>query len=116
MKNRDALFEILEEKFLEKDRDEWVDLLMKGDVPACPVNNLAEALSDPSVLARNMVVPVNHLGEEIKMVGNPIKMSEMGKEVFEAAPTLGQHTEEVLSKYLGYSKERIDNLRKEGAI
>ena len=116
LKNRDALFKILEEKFLERDRDEWIDLLVKGDVPAGPVNNLAEALSDPSVLARNMVVPVNHLGEEINMVGNPIKMSEMGEDVFEAPPTLGQHTEEILSKYLGYSKEQIDDLRKEGAL
>ena len=43
-------------------------------------------------------------------------MSEMGEEVFEAPPTLGQHTEEVLSKYLGYSKEQIDQLRKEGVV
>ena len=116
LKNREALFKILEEKFLEKDRDEWIDLLVKRDVPAAPVNNLAEALSDPSVLARKMVVPVNHLGEEIKMVGNPIKMSELGPEVFEPPPTVGQHTEEILHKYLGYSKERINELRKEGAL
>ena len=116
LKNRDALFKILEEKFLERDRDEWVDLLVRGDVPAGPVNNLAEALSDPSILARNMVVPVNHLGEEIKMVGNPIKMSEMGQEVFEPPPTVGQHTEEILSKYLGYSKEQINDLRKKGVL
>ena len=116
LKNRESLFKILEEKFLEKDRAEWIDLLVKRDVPAAPVNNLAEALSDPSVLARNMVVPVNHLGEEIKMVGNPIKMSEIGSEDFEPPPTIGQHTEEILHKYLGYSKERINELRKEGAI
>ena len=116
LKNRDALFKILEEKFMEKDRDEWVELMIKGDIPAGPVNNLAEALSDPSILARNMVVSVNHLGEEIKMLGNPIKMSEMGQEVFEAPPTVGQHTEEILSKYLGYSKEQINNLRKEKVI
>jgi crotonobetainyl-CoA:carnitine CoA-transferase CaiB-like acyl-CoA transferase len=116
LKNCDALFKILEEKFLERDRDEWVDLLVKEDVPAGPVNNLAEALSDPSVLARNMVVTVNHLGEKIKMVGNPIKMSEMGQEVFEAPPTVGQHTEEILSKHLGYSKEQINDLRKQGVL
>jgi crotonobetainyl-CoA:carnitine CoA-transferase CaiB-like acyl-CoA transferase len=63
-----------------------------------------------------MVVSVNHLGEEIKMVGNPIKMSETGPEVFEPPPTVGQHTEEVLSKYLGYSKEQISHLRKEGVL
>jgi len=89
-----------------------LDLLIQGDVPAGPVNNLAEALSNPSVLARNMVVSVHHLGEEIKMVGNPIKMSEMGEEIFKGAPTLGEHTEEILSQYLGYSREQIDELRK----
>ncbi len=46
-----------------------------------------------------------------KMVGNPIKMSEIGEEVFEGAPTLGQHTDEILSKYLCYSKEQIDDLK-----
>lgn len=116
LKNRDALFEILEKKFLEKDRDEWVDLLIKGDVPVGPVNDVAQALADPSVLARNMVVPVDHMGEEIKMLGNPIKMSEIGEEVFMGAPTLGEHTEHILSGYLGYSKDKIGDLRKEKVI
>jgi CoA:oxalate CoA-transferase len=116
LKNRQALFEILEKKFLEKDRDTWVDLLIKADVPVGPVNDVAQALADPSVLARNMVVPVSHLGEEIKMLGNPIKMSEMGEEVFAGAPTLGQHTEEILGACLGYSKERIAALKQEKVI
>jgi CoA:oxalate CoA-transferase len=116
LKNRNALFEILEKRFLEKDRDEWVDLLIKGDVPVGPVNDVAQALADPSVLARNMVVPVDHMGEEIKMLGNPIKMSEMGEEVFMGAPTLGEHTEQILSDYLGYSKDKIGDLRKEKVI
>ena len=60
LKNRDELFEILEGKFLEKNRDEWVALLIQGDVPAGPVSNVAEALSNPSVIARNMVVSVDH--------------------------------------------------------
>jgi crotonobetainyl-CoA:carnitine CoA-transferase CaiB-like acyl-CoA transferase len=116
LKNRDALMSILEEKFLGKDRDEWLDLLIKADVPAGPVNNLAETFADPSVLARNMVVSVNHLGEKIKMVGNPIKMSKIKEEVFEGAPTLGQHTEEVLSRLLHYSREQVDELRREKVL
>lgn len=116
LKNRDVLFEILEKKFMEKNRDEWVDILVRGDIPAGPVNNLAEALSDPSVLGRNMVVAVNHLGEEIRMVGNPMKMSEMGQEVFEAPPTLGEHTYDILTKVLGFSNERVSRLKQDKII
>jgi CoA:oxalate CoA-transferase len=116
LENRDALYEILEKKFREKDRDEWVDILIKGDIPVGPVNNLAQALDNPSILARNMVVPVTHMGEEIQMLGNPIKMSELGKEVFEGAPALGQHTGEILGGCLGYSQHQIDNLKKDKVI
>jgi crotonobetainyl-CoA:carnitine CoA-transferase CaiB-like acyl-CoA transferase len=116
LENRDALYEILEKKFREKDRDEWVDILIKGDIPVGPVNNLAQALDNPSILARNMVVPVTHMGEEIRMLGNPIKMSESGKEVFEGAPALGQHTGEILGGCLGYSQDQIDNLKKDKVI
>jgi CoA:oxalate CoA-transferase len=63
-----------------------------------------------------MVVSVKHLGEEIEMVGNPIKMSAMGKEEFKGAPTLGQHTKEILSNYLGFSEDQIAKLKKEKVI
>jgi crotonobetainyl-CoA:carnitine CoA-transferase CaiB-like acyl-CoA transferase len=116
LENRDALYEILGKKFREKDRDDWVDILIKGDIPVGPVNNLAQALDNPSILARNMVVPVTHMGEEIRMLGNPIKMSELGKEVFEGAPALGQHTGEILGKCLGYSQDQIDHLEKDKVI
>jgi crotonobetainyl-CoA:carnitine CoA-transferase CaiB-like acyl-CoA transferase len=116
LKNREPLMKILEPEFLKKTRDEWIDLLIKGDVPVGPVNNLAEALSDPSVLARKMMVSVDHLGEKIQMVGNPIKMSEIQDQKFTGAPTLGQHTEEILLQYLGYSPEQIQDLRTKKVI
>lgn len=116
LKNRDALFEILEKRFREKDRDDWVARLIQADVPTGPVNDVAQALADPSVRARNMVVSVNHRGEEIPMLGNPIKMSEIGEEVFAGAPTLGQHTAEILSGLLRYSQERIAALKEEKVI
>jgi crotonobetainyl-CoA:carnitine CoA-transferase CaiB-like acyl-CoA transferase len=116
LKNREVVDEILEKKFREKDRDEWVDLLIQGDVPVGPVNNLAQALNNPSILARKMVVPVKHQGEEIQMLGNPIKMSAMGEEIFAGAPTLGQHTGQILQQILGYSREQIEALVAEKVI
>ena len=50
------------------------------------------------------------------MVGNPIKMSEMGEEVHKGAPTLGEHTDEILAGYLGYTALEIEDLRKKGII
>jgi CoA:oxalate CoA-transferase len=116
LKNATALMKVLEDEFVKKDRDEWLRLLIQGDVPAGPVNNLAEALSDPSILARNMVVWADHLGEKIQMVGNPIKMPGMKEGPFTGAPTLGQHTEEILSGYLHYSPEDINRLRTDKVI
>lgn len=109
-KNRDALIPILEKKFLERTRDEWMERLVAGDVPAGPVNQLDEALANPSILARNMVVDVDHLGESIKMIGNPIKMSGLGEQTFSAAPTLGEHNDEILGGYLNYSPEKIRDI------
>jgi crotonobetainyl-CoA:carnitine CoA-transferase CaiB-like acyl-CoA transferase len=106
-RNREVLLPILEQKFLEKTRDEWMALLIAGDVPAGPVNTLDEALANPSVIARNMVVNADHLGESIKMVGNPIKMSAMGEHTFRGAPTLGEHNDEVLAQLLGYAPDKI---------
>jgi len=109
-RNREALIHILEGKFLERTRDEWIERLVAGDVPAGPVNHLDEALAEASILARDMVVNVEHLGEPIKMVGNPIKMSGLGRQTFSAPPTLGQHNEEILARYLEYPPQKIQEI------
>jgi len=53
---------------------------------------------------------VEHLGEPIKMVGNPIKMSGLGRQTFSAPPTLGQHNEEILARYLEYPPQKIQEI------
>jgi len=118
--NRDELIAIFQEVFLTKSTNEWLELLMAEDVPCGPVNTLDRALSDPQVLARDMVVNINHtLGGQIKQTGNPIKMSTTPPDVrheFLSPPTLGEHTTEVLSQLLGYSSEKIDQLRQEKIV
>jgi crotonobetainyl-CoA:carnitine CoA-transferase CaiB-like acyl-CoA transferase len=114
--NQAELNALLEEIFQEKTVEEWAPALNAYQVPWSPVNNIAEALNDPQVLARNMVVEIPHaVSGTHKAVGNPIKASEM-LEIFEHAPLLGEHTREILSELLGYDDHTIDQLYAEGIV
>jgi CoA:oxalate CoA-transferase len=118
--NREPLTRILEETFLTKTAKEWLDTLTAGNVPCAPVNTLDKALADPQVLDREMVVTVDYTeGGQLRQVGNPLKLSATPPEIrkkFLSPPTLGQHTEEVLITRLGYTKENVEELRREGII
>ena len=110
MANREALDGVLSEAFGTKDRQEWVELCEKWSVPGGPVNNIAEALADPQVLLRDMVVEMEHpVAGNYKTVGNPIKSGEPDQ--FSPPPTLGQDTEDVLGELLGYQSSQIQALR-----
>jgi crotonobetainyl-CoA:carnitine CoA-transferase CaiB-like acyl-CoA transferase len=116
LENKRELYEDLEKVFLEKTGEEWLELLEKK-IPIAPINTIDKALSDPQTLHRNMVVEVDYEnGKKLKVLGNPIKMSEIDKEVYKRPPRLGEHTEEILSTLLSYSPERIKELRREKVI
>jgi len=53
---------------------------------------------------------------KMKIVGSPIRLSETPGEVYAPAPLLGQHSEEILEKLLGYSKQDVEVLKKENVI
>jgi len=114
--NHDLLIPILQERFLEKTCDEWLELLEKEQVPRAPVNPIDRVVSDPQVSARNMVPELEHpvLGK-IRVAGNPIKAPGI-EETFTFPPQLGEHTAEVLKEILGYSDETIKKLAEEKAI
>jgi len=115
-KNKDELYGILEKVFLTKTGEEWLELLDKR-IPIGPINTIDKALSDPQILSRNMVVEVDYGNEKkLKILGNPIKMSEVDQEVFKAPPRLGEHTEQILEELLGYSPEEIKELRQGNVI
>ena len=115
MANRDALDDALSRGFGSKPRAEWLALLETWDVPGGPVNNIAEALADPQVLLRNMVVDVDHpTAGRYKTAGNPIKTG--APEVFNPPPTLGLDTSSILTGLLGYDPREVEYLRNTGAI
>lgn len=102
-----------------KDRTvgEVVDMLVKADVPVAPVLNVDEVVKEPHLIARGVFTEVEHprLGR-IKVPSFPVKFSEISEFPITPSPTLGQHTEEILTNLLGYSKERIEELRSERVI
>lgn len=95
----------------------WLALFEAQRIPCAPVNSLSQALADTQVLHRNMVIDLKHPnGSSTKGPGNPIKLSRSSDEIFTAAPTLGQHTDEVMTQLLNLSVEQIEQMKKQGII
>lgn len=96
---------------------EWLALLHAARIPCGPVNNFQQALADPQVRARDMVLDVElHNGDTVQMPGNPIKLSAAQTRPVLRPPQLGEHTQEVLGGLVGYSAEQLAALRASGAI
>jgi crotonobetainyl-CoA:carnitine CoA-transferase CaiB-like acyl-CoA transferase len=95
----------------------WIQHLEEKRIPCAPVNKFSEALNDPQVLHRNMVIELKHPnGSSTRGPGNPVKLSRSSGETFDPAPLLGQDTEQVFQDLLGYNREQIQTLRDEGII
>ncbi|MGY4800290.1 CaiB/BaiF CoA transferase family protein [Teichococcus aerofrigidensis] len=93
---------------------EWIEKLEALKIGCGPINTLKDVFADPHVVARNMVVEMEHAsGQTVKVIANPVKLSATPPDYRSAAPLLGQHTEEVL-RGLGYSEEDIARLKAEG--
>lgn len=102
--------------FLTRPRDEWVKRLAGIDACVSPVLDLPEALVHPNTASRRMVVDVaSPLGGTERQLGLPIKIGEEEERVPGRAPLLGEHDDEILAG-LGYTKERIADLRAKGVI
>jgi len=117
VENRKELIKILDKLMLEKRGKEWIKLCRDNGIPCGPINTIDKVFNDPQVLNRGMVVEVDHpTAGKIKLAGIPMKFSRTPALVKSPPPLLGEHTNEVLSNLLGYSKEEILNLRKEQVI
>lgn len=114
--NRKELVAIFDEVFAGKTRHEWVQILQEHGCIYTPVQNIPEVVEDPQLLANNYVIEIDHpTYGHTKTMGFPWDLSETPASWQRRAPTLGEHTEEVLLE-IGYSKEELAKLREEGAI
>ncbi|MFN8673944.1 MAG: CoA transferase [Candidatus Sericytochromatia bacterium] len=116
VKNRNELNQILEELFIEKNIEEWVELFEKNEIPAGPINNLEQVFSNEQVLHRNMVIEKENQYGKVKMTGLPVKFSESKTEIELLPPVFGEHTEEIIKKLLRYSDEEYLELKTNNII
>ena len=115
--NREALWPLLEQAFQKREAKEWVPMLQDSGIPVGEVNTLADSLTDPQVLHRDMVLDLeNEKGEHARVAGNPVKFSGVEAAEHSYPPALGEHTRHVMSAVLGLGDEEIDAHIKDGVI
>ena len=117
VKNRGELIPILEKRFGEKPRDEWIGILEGLGVPVAPVYSIDEIFADPQVQHRGLMMEVPHpeLGK-VKQIAPAIRLSDTPCVVESPPPLLGEHTDEVLRLVAGYTDEEIKGLRERKAV
>ncbi|WP_224965249.1 CaiB/BaiF CoA transferase family protein [Acinetobacter guillouiae] len=115
VKHRDEVIEILSKHFLSKTADEWVSAIYAAKVPVGVINNLEQAFNEPQVIAREMLVEMQHpQRKKLTVVGSPIKLSRTPVEYRNAPPLLGEHTQTILGRII--SPAKIDELKAKGVI
>ncbi len=119
MHNREALYEILPTLTVEKTSREWVEGLAELKVPAGPVNDLKQVFDDPQIRHRGMEITMDYPESEsgeVKLIGNPIKLSATPVSYRHPPPREGQHSDQLLRELLDLDEAEIARLREQGII
>jgi crotonobetainyl-CoA:carnitine CoA-transferase CaiB-like acyl-CoA transferase len=113
----DELKPILDARLRTRTRAQWIEQLTAAGVPCGSVRDLREVFADPQVSARSMIADSNHpsIGE-LRLLGTPVKLSGTPGSVRTPPPTLGQHTDSVLTNDLGFTRSEVDALRARGIV
>jgi len=111
-----AIFGRIEQWTMTKTKFEVMNLCNAVDIPVGPILSMKEIAEEPSLRKTGTVVEVDHpVRGKYLTVGNPIKMSDSISEV-KRSPLLGEHTDEILSKVLGFEKNEVAKIKASGAL
>ena len=99
--NMNDLKKIIEDKLIVKNTDDWTKGMEKLKIPCGPIYNIKQAVENPQIEARNMIVKSYHkIIGEFKLAGNPIKMSSYKDENKRGdIPDLDEHRDKILKEF-----------------
>ena len=115
VKHRGELVGLLSDYFMQDNAAHWVSQIHAVKVPVGVINSVEDALAEPQIQHRGLVVNLPHaLNPDFKVIGSPIKLSDTPVEYRHAPPQLGEHTAQVLSEF--YTPEQLQQLHDHGVI
>jgi crotonobetainyl-CoA:carnitine CoA-transferase CaiB-like acyl-CoA transferase len=117
VRNREQLRKIIEGVLAAKTTSEWVAILNAHQVLAEPVNTVKEAFAHPQVVHNQMKQAVEHpTAGQVGVLRMPLRMSKTPLRLQGPPPRLGEHTREVLARYLDIGDEEYALLQSEGVV
>ncbi len=95
-----------------------VDLLLKNSIPSAPIYTVDKIVTDKHIVEdREMIVDMHTpSGQTMKAIACPIRFSDTVTTIRKGPPLLGEHSEQILEKVLGFNKEKIEQFKKAGAL
>lgn len=119
VRHRDALNAAINALTREHTAAHWLTALEANNIPCGPINDLEAAFNNPQAQHRNMTIRMPHPlapSGEVSLIGNPLNLSETPVSYRSPPPTLGQHTEEILTEVLQLSDADIESLFQQSII
>jgi len=115
IKNREVLVPWLQNIFKQEPAAKWLEKFAAAEIPAAPLNTVAEAIEDRQTYARGLIVQLEHAAiGTAKSIANPIRFSNTPVSYRLPPPLLGEHTREILQS-LGYSADDVQAMEAESA-
>ena len=112
-RDRDKIYDVLQAALDQNRTDYWIEELQKVGIWCGRVNDYEQTVNDPQVIYNEMIQNISHpVAGDIRVVNCPIGFSKMPASIRKAPPLLGEHNEEIL-KELGYTDEKIEELKGE---
>jgi crotonobetainyl-CoA:carnitine CoA-transferase CaiB-like acyl-CoA transferase len=117
IENRDELFQLLDQRFLQHDWAHWQIKLKQASIPAGEMRSLVEAIESKEMASRGLLSRIPHPKIDwLPNVAVPIRLNGTPLSNPVAAPRLGQHTAEILKQFLNCEDSEIEELARAGVL